>query len=198
MPQMNPRAIQPGGPVVGPGPANLLDVRAYLRQYTTWNFRTPLGPDDYFWRTEQLKSAITTSATTASVTYNAPANFNMLIQKIRGHLAFNNGDGETLSIDGIGNPFVKDRMLLKAMNTRLALQNTGRTAKVFSTADLPLSSILESVGGKALDFSLAPLVVPDGEGLQLDISTQDTASALIGGSTDMGVELVALFVRTRP
>lgn len=173
----------------------------FIRQFTDWRFKAPLGPDDYFWRSEQLKAAISASVTSGSVVFTPPANYNCLIFGIEGLLAFNNATGEPVQIAGIGNPGVLERMALKAMNVRLDLQNVGRTQKIFGTASKPLIDIYEAIGGKKFDMRGIPYALPDGEQLQLDISVADTtsgASGVIGASTDVGVSLECLYVRTHP
>lgn len=192
----NPQRILPGM-VPGLDLMGPAAVEAYLKQFTEWNFKLPLTLDDYFWRSEQLRAAITTSATTGTVTYRTPANFNGLLFEIQGHLAFNAVTTETQSIAGIGNPGILERIALKAMNSRIALQNVDRGWKLFSTADKPLSSILSILGGKPLVFN-PPYILSDGEALQMDITSQDTAASVIGGSTNVGLDLIALFVRVRP
>lgn len=188
----------------GPGAAQLMalgpsGIEAFLKTFTDWNFRTPLSPDDYFWRDETLVATITTSATTGQVTYRGPANFNGLIWEVRGSLAFNAATTETLSITGsggttgIGNADVDARVLLKAMNYRLDLKNVDREQKIFGTAAKPLSDLLRD----PLKCD-PPTTLPEGEALQLDIASEDTTAAIMGGSTDVGVSVLMLFVRTRP
>lgn len=186
----------------GPAAAQLMAlgpsaIEAFLKHYTEWNFRTPLSPDDYFWRDETLVAAITTSTTTGQVTYRGPANFNGLLWEVRGSIAFNSVTTETLSITagttGIGNPDLDARVLKKAMNMRLDLKNSDREQKLFGTAAKPLSDLLRD----PLKCD-PPHVLPDGEALQLDIATQDTTAAVLGASTNIGVSLLMLFVRTRP
>lgn len=175
------------------------DIVAYLRQFTRWRFKTPVDPDDYRWANVLMKATVTTAASSpATQNYRAPANFHMLIFGIEGHLAFNAITSETLSITGIGNPDVANRMLIKSMNARLAFTNTDRNGgtKIFENNSVALSSILPSVGGEPLKFN-PPHVVPNGENLALDITMNDTTAAIIGASTDYGVNLKALFVRAR-
>lgn len=200
MPQLNPR---PSAADAHPQGLVDTDIIKYLRQFTNWRFKTPLTPDDYFWRAETLKSTITTAALTGSVTYTPPANFNALLFSIEGLIAFNAITAETLSVMnaagtlGIGNPNLVERVLMKAMNTTLALQNVGRSAKIFSTNNLPISAILPGIAGEAMRFKV-PYPLPDGEQLQLDLSTVDSTAAVIGGSYDAGIVAKFLFVRTRP
>lgn len=173
-----------------------VDIHAFLQQFTPWSFKSPLTPDDYRWASIQLRQRLTTSVQSGQVNFRAPANFNMLIFAITGHLAFNDPDGETLSITGIGNPSVVDRILLKAMNVRIAFQNSDRSggAKIFENQDKPLSNLLPHVGGKPLEF-FPPYIVKDAENLQMDVSILDTGTSIIGGSTDVGLDLTALLVR---
>lgn len=176
------------------------NIVGYLRQFTKWRFKTPVDPDDYRWATVQMKQTVTTgnAAGVPTTSYRAPANFHMLVFGIEGHLAFNSLSSETLSVSNIGNPSVQDRLLIKAMNARLAFTNTDRNGgtKIFENANLPLASVLDYLGGQPLAFE-PPHVVPNGENLQLDITMSDTTAAVIGGSTDIGINIKALFVRAR-
>ena len=171
------------------------ELLKFLQQFTRWGMKWPISPEDYYWTSVQLKAAILSGTTTAQVKHNCPSNFVSLIFAIEGHLAFNNPDGETLSVTNLGNLGVKDRVLLKAMNTRLALQNENRKAyNYFDTADKPLSSILKTAGGTPLEF-FPPIIASPADVLVLDISVAETESTIIGGSTDSGVDLHILRVR---
>lgn len=172
-----------------------VDIHAFLQQFTPWQFKAPLSPDDFRWASIQLRARLTTSTTSGQVNYRAPANFNMLIFGIQAHLALNDPDGETVTVTGIGNPDVVSRMLMKAMNARVALQNSDRPggAKIFEQNDKPLGNLVVPIG-KPLEF-FPPHMVKDAENLQMDVSLQDTAAAIVGGSTDYGVDILALLVR---
>ena len=171
------------------------ELLKFLQQFTRWGMKWPLSPEDYYCTSIQLVAAILSGTTTGQVKHNCPSNFVTLIFGIEGHLAFNLPASETLSVTNLGNLTVQDRVLLKAMNTRLALQNENRKAyKYFETADKPLSAILKTAGGTPLEF-MPPIIASPADVLVLDISTQSTESTIVGASTNVGVDLHVLRVR---
>lgn len=200
MPQLNPVAAGAGPQPPGPPVLNIID---YIRQFTDWRFKTPLTPDDYFWRVEQVLAQLGTSATTNTATYTPPANYNGLIFGVHAILSFQQITLETLSVTaaggatGVGNISLVDRILMKAMNTLVDLQNVGRTQKLFGTNSKPLSDLLSVVGGQPIAWPI-PYVLPDGEQLQMDLKMQDTTAAVVGGNYQAGLGLNCLFVKTRP
>lgn len=176
----------------------ILDVHAYLSQFTDWKFKKPLTPDDYRWSSVNLRLRVTTTSnnTGGEVNYRAPSNYNLLLFEIHGHLAFNAWTTETIAIAGVGNPLVYERYALKASNCRVAFSNTDREGgtRIFDTNDKPLSNLLPLTGGNPLKFN-PPQIVRNGENLRMTLTMQDTGATIIGGSTDYGLDLTALLVR---
>ena len=174
----------------------MLDIVEYLKQFTTWNFKAPLTADDYRWASYQMRATLNSTTTTAQVTQRVPANWNALLYAIQGHLAFDAITAETLSITGVGNPGIQDRILMKAMNTRIDLQVSDRQEKLFETAVKPLSNLLTVVGGEPFTMN-PPHFIKGGDTIQLDLSLGETTAAVIGGAYRAGVDLKILLVRNR-
>ncbi len=174
------------------------DVIKFLKQYTAFPLELPLTNGDYRDVLIRLRGTLTTATTSTTDEYKVPTTHMLLIQEIRGTVAFNDPDGETLSITGLGNPFVLDRIAIKGMNCRATLQNTDRSAEniIGENRNVPLSSLMEVGGGAPVKFS-PPHPVLAGQALELAVELTDTAAAIVGGSTDYGILINATLVRTR-
>lgn len=189
--------LNPADPVLGALLAmNDAQIIKYLRQFTKWRMKHPLTPEDYRWVEETLKVSLTSTATTGTKTYHAPANYIFLLFAIEGYLVPTAPVSEVVGITGLGNPDYKNRLLIKSTNVLVDLQNADRDHKLFGTAPRPLSSILPVVGG-TVKWMQPPYVVPDGEAIQLDLSMASTNSEIVGAAFDAGVSLYGLQVRTR-
>jgi len=185
-----PLPAQTGAPVLVPN-----SVVAWLQQFTPNPIQTPLTPHEYEQVAITMRTRLTTSTTSGNQTFRVRSDCALLIKSIRGHLAFNDPDGETLSITGLGNATVLDRIMIKSMNCRLQLENQDRTVPLFAGGqDLPLSQILCHIGGKPVEFDPPHIVLP-GQTLSLNTALQDTASAIVGGSTDYGVQIDGYWLR---
>ena len=181
-----------------PGAAPKVDpnsTAAWLQQYSPYKMRTPLTPQEYERATVTMRTRLTTTTTSDTRVFRNRATHSMLILSIRGHLAFNAITSETLAITGIGNPFILDRAMMKAMNCRLQLSNQDRQIPLFEGGqDLALSTILPEVGGAPIYYDPPHIVLP-GQTVLLSSALQDTTGAIVGASTDYGVNLDVVFVR---
>lgn len=170
-------------------------VVAWLQQFTPWQLQSPLTPHEFEQAAITMRTRLTTSTTSGTQTFRVRSTHVLLIKSIRGHLAFNAVTGETLAITGVGNPGVLERMQIKAMNCRMTLENQDRTIPLFAGGqDLPLSQILTNLGGKPLEFDPPHIVLP-GQTLSLATTLQDTTGAIVGGSTDYGVQVDGYWLR---
>ena len=147
-----------------------------------------------------LMVSLTTTTTTGKDTYVIPGKNKFVITRVRGHISLTSILTETLSImsgtTGVGNVGFLDRLAMKAVNAKLKLQDVDATKKIFDgTNDLILASILELVGGSPLDFSETPFIAGQGDVIQLDVSLQQTDSAVVGGATEYGVVLEGFLYR---
>lgn len=174
------------------------DVVKYLKQYTGYPLSLPLDNGDYRKITLRLRATLTTAATSATDEYKVPTTYALLIHSIRGDVAFNNPDGETLNITGIGNPMVLDRIALKAMNCTASLVNRDRSDEkiIGEKRDVPLSALMDLVGGKPEEYD-PPHIVLGGQTLQGSFALTDTGASIVGASTDYGFVINATLVRTR-
>ncbi|HYE89984.1 MAG TPA: hypothetical protein VEA38_03145 [Terriglobales bacterium] len=184
--------------------ANLI---AWLKQFTNYNMFAQNGqltPHDYRSVAITLRSRVTNTTDAAAppntdAKYRVPDTHNLVIRGIRGYVAPNDPDGsnETLAVGNLGNLELVDRMRMKANNCRATLVNNDLNENLFEYKALPLGAITPDLGGKPLDWSEAPTVIMGGQTLQMDITFLDTASAIIGASTDYGLVLDAILVRRR-
>lgn len=187
------------------GVGSMLDVVAYLRQWTTWRFKYPLTDDDYRPIVYTLRGEIVSGTTSRTITQRIATNYVFLLREIHGLLSFNNGTAETLGLVGLGNLDVQNRMALKAMNTRLDLRAADKDLKFFdgtsvgSTGSgiMTLATLLPAAGGRPLIFDPVPAVVQGGDTLELVIYTQDTTASVLGASTNMGLEFRGHLLKTR-
>jgi len=169
-----------------------------------------LSPEDY--RGVQIPMVATLGATAGSATinYRVPNTHNLVITTIVGELAmvdiFNellavkNGSDATRGVgDFSASPDVLGRLLLKAMNCQIGLTNADRTQPLFENGKMNLSTILTMTGGRPVDWSATPHIVPKGETLQADISLVQTGAGdnakVVGGNTVYGVVLSGVLVR---
>lgn len=183
-----PQSTPVGIPEIG-------DAAKFLSQYTTHPIQLPLTNETYRWVFPTLAVSLTTTTTSDVNEYKLPNTHHLLITKIQGHLAFNNPDGETLSITGLGNPSLRDRIALKAMNCRMKLINTARTGEqIFPNNDLALSTLIEAAGGGPIELP-TPHFIHAGDTLEMTAALQDTAAAIVGGSTQYGVVVHGLLIR---
>jgi hypothetical protein len=180
-----------------------LDLIAFLKQFTKYNIAPDgiLTPKDYRNIEVTLRSRVTLATAAAppnnESTYRVPTSHKLLVWAIRGMLAFNAPASESAAIGNLGQPDVRDRMALKAMNARLSFVNNDLSGeKFFDNKDLPLSSILEVVGGKPIEYPVVPGIVNPGQTIEMDVTFLDAATAaVIGGSTDYGIVLDACLLR---
>ena len=138
-----------------------------------------------------------TSGGSASDDFRVPEDEDFVIEEIRGHLSFNNWDGETLTITGLGQPTPTDRIAIKAYNARILLENIDSKRKLFDENDISLGDILAASGGQPIrgGSGLRPaFVIAHGQTLRMTATLRDTASALVGGESNYGVTLVGVFL----
>lgn len=187
-----------GDAAVAPQRFNPNSVVAWLKQYTPWEIKTPLTPEEYECVAITMRTRLLAGTTSGQQNFRVRSNHVLLITTIRGHLAFNDLDGETLAITGLGNPDMHDRLFIKAMNCRMDLMNQDRNIKIFEGGQtLPLAQLLPMTGGEPIRFDPPHIVMP-GQTIQLDTTLNETAAALVGGSTDYGVQIDGILVRVSP
>lgn len=166
-------------------------LHAYLKELRD------LGPEDYREIAVPLLAALTTSTVTGSDKFRAPSTHNFAITEIRGHILLRDLSTESQAVSAVGNPSFPDRVAIKASNCRLALQNTDRTQKIFETsAQLSIGTFVEFAGGRPMVFD-RPQILPAGENVQVDFTLVDTASDVVGGTTEYGIILIGALVRVK-
>lgn len=170
-----------------------------------------LSPEDYRGIQVPMTATLGATASGANVSYKVPNTHNLIITTIVGELALVDVFNEILAVKngtdatkGIGDfsasPDVQGRILLKAMNCQIGLTNADRSQPLFDNGTMNLSTILTMAGGRPVDWSATPHIVPAGELLQASInltqagSTGDVAK-LVGGNTIYGVVLSGVLVR---
>lgn len=119
-------------------------------------------------------------------------------EEVRGTLRVNDWSGESLAMSAIGNPGVRDRLLVKASNCRIKLEDVDDSLPLVQTgtneATIALADILPAIGGKPLPY-LVPELFPPGHKIKMTATLQDTASDIIGAETEYGVVLIGTAVR---
>lgn len=145
----------------------------------------------------KLSGTITTSTTNyqQSDTYQVPADEALFIFAIKGLLGLNAPTAETLTITGLGNPDVRSRIALKAMNCRISLKDQDEPRDIVADAEsLVLADILPGSGGDLFVFP-EPDLVPPGHVIKATMALTDTTASVVGGSTDYGLYLIGKQVR---
>ncbi len=156
-----------------------------------------LTTDDYRGYSVPLKVSLSGSVTSGSDTFKVPANYHFLVTDIRGLLALTAMTTEPATIPGIGNPQVRDRIALKAMNSLVKLIEQDGQYDLIDHATLPVAAILEQAGGSRIDMRDAPMKIPANNTVELDVTLYDTTAAIIGGNYDVGVVLSGYLVKAR-
>ena len=167
------------------------NVRDYVSQFVDFPLPPgPISPEDVKWHSEQIKVTLTSSVKSGDKDWNGPANFYSLILGIEAHLGWTDISTETLSISGLGNPLTEDRMLAKAQNIKVSLENTDRTGSLSYFTNKRLSSFV-----KGIVWFPIPIIVPRAEAMKVSVAYVDEAADMVSGSTDVGLDLWALQVR---
>jgi hypothetical protein len=139
------------------------------------------------------------TATSGYDVFRVPTTHDFVIEKILPHLALTDLANEVAT--PIGNAVVAgimDRMVMKAANARIDLQNTDRNQKVIDGRSLSLASIYGPAGGDPIDLKDTPHKIPAGESVRLDvalIAIGGAAANVEKGKTQYGIVLVGKLVR---
>lgn len=145
----------------------------------------------------KLSGTITSTTTNSQVTddYQVPADEALFIFALKGLLGFNAFTTETLTITGLGNPSMQDRVFIKAQNCRITLKDQDEPRDIIADAEsLVLADVLPASGGELFVFP-EPDLAPPGHKLKATMSLTDTAASIIGGSTDYGLYLIGKQIR---
>jgi hypothetical protein len=148
--------------------------------------------------------------------FRVPGDYALLVSEVRGHIALNELGSESttaptntglLNIAG-----VRNRVVAKALNARMALVNADRDNLKFietdiansanplgTSASLCLADLLPVAGGSPIRFieegDVMPLIVPGNERVKLTVGLNDANASL--GQTEYGLTLMGAFVRSR-
>ena len=183
--------------------SSTLPIRSYVTDLLG------LSPEDYRAIAIPLWATLGAATTTGQNSYRVPNSHNLAITEIRGHLAltgmltekrfWDNTLDATLGVGTSTTPVdLLGRIAFKAMNVRVDLKNSDREQKIMDNKPLSLASILQLVGGSALDYKHAPHVVPAGETLLLDVSLVQAATNPVSiGDIEAGVVLVGVLIRSK-
>jgi hypothetical protein len=148
-----------------------------------------------------LRVQLSSGTLFGSDTFQIPSGRNFLIREIRGHFAFQQPSSE---VAGAGTTMatsfnLRDRMIAKALQARIALVNQDRSDLKVIESDigqnntLCLASILQAAGGAPIVFGEElPLLVPAVDTLRLDVTLRDATTA--GVATEYGVTLIGSMV----
>jgi hypothetical protein len=176
--------------------------------------QTQLSPEDYRGVAIQLFATLGTGATSGSDSYRVPSTHELSIKQIVGHIALIDVFNEVRDVGPAAGPTlgISDqsgataalsflgRVAAKAMNCAVDLQNQDRTQKVIDNHPMSLATILTLIGGRPLDWSESPHLVPAGETLLLNVALLQTTgldvAKIIGGNTQYGITLIGDLIRT--
>lgn len=168
---------------------------------------TQIGPEDYRGVIIPLYVVLDTTTLTNTKAYRVPSTHNLVIHEIIGHLGLIGLLDEVLAVNhasagtGIGSSSTDGtvdflgRALFKAMNAKLTLSNTDRSQDVFLNQTVNLASITPIVGGRMVDLSRMPHIIPAGETIEVGVTLQQTDDKVVGGDTEYGVVLIGHLVR---
>lgn len=173
-------------------------IKEWLHQFSDYVFSDFLTVEDYQPVTVILSAALLVGTTSGSDTYQVPNPYTLLVKRVRGHIGFNNYTGETLSITGIGNPGFLDRLAMKAANCAVEFKNTSKKYDIFDNNDntkMRVSDLISQIGGEAVEFN-PPLVVLTAQVLEADMTLNDTNATVVGASTDYGIIVEGVLVRS--
>lgn len=171
-----------------------------------------LTQDDYRWEEPVLKATLDSSISSGTDTYTVPTDKSLVVVAISPHVVFKDPMNEYASLANPSNALrgfgmgmgIRDRIALKAMNCNVTLQDADNDNVQFFPDDLGvnLGTLMASVG-EPFHILPAPLIVPASHNLKASISLVKTVAAsadntpLVGASTDYGLQLHAILVRTK-
>lgn len=186
----------------GAGAAQMIRSRVYEL--------TQLSPEDYRGVVVPIYATLGTAAFTGSDTYRVPTTHEFAIKQIVGHIALVGVNDETRDPPGTGAVAtlgiadqsgataalsLMNRIAMKAMNCTVDLRNSDREQKLFDNHSLSLATIVTLIGGRPIDWSETPHIVPAGETLALNVGLIQQTAALVGGNTQYGVVLIGDLIR---
>lgn len=174
-----------------------MDLISFLKQFSDYPMAYPITQNSCRAIVPVLRKPLSSTTTSDSDTWRCPSTHNAIFFRMRGHLAFNAFTSEQTSIPGIGNPTVLDRLAIKSMNCNVKLYNTDRSNEnVIDNQQMRLADILPTIGGDPVTMD-PPLIVLNGQTLQMDVSLNDTTTSVVGGATEYGIVLEGLLIRIR-
>ena len=142
-----------------------------------------------------MQATLTTSVTTlADTIYNVPSDQDLYIQSIMGYISFNALASEPTAMLTWLNLDPSERVLVKAANCVVQLENTTRNYKVFDHREAVLYSLMAPMGMPLQWPVETPLPVPAKHSLKATFTLQDTATATVGASTDYGILISGVLV----
>lgn len=155
-----------------------------------------LSPERYRPVAIPLFKSLSTTTTSSSDKFTCPDIQRFLIRRILAHLQIADLSAESQAVSAVGNPSFRDRLVMKAANCRINIQNTSRTQKLIDGDNgLVLASLMSPVGDGPIDWRDAPYILMPGETVKVDMALIDTASDAAGGATEYGVVLEGILLR---
>lgn len=143
------------------------------------------------------------AAGTGFDTYKVPAQYKLAIEKIGAHLSLQDIANEPLQVGNFAANdalSILDRIAVKAMNCRISLVNSDTSIYLLGGGSdfrpTNLGSLMRPIG-QPRDWSDCPALVRSGETLRMDATVIQTGAGIGTISTEYGVWLSGLLVRTK-
>ena len=141
-----------------------------------------------------LEVALLAGTTNADDTFKVGNEWNLAIWGYVGFLRFGSIASETFSVGG-QNPTFQDRAFLKMSNCVIDLLVDDSKLRLIEDST-PLSAVTPPWGAE-VKWAI-PHIVPRGSTIRLKAQLKDTASAVVGATTQYGVLLRTTWLRVRP
>lgn len=142
-----------------------------------------------------MQVALLSGTTTLSDTnYVVAADQDLYLYSIAGYLSPNDLSAEPTAMLTWLNLEPSERYLVKAMNCAVQMENVTRNYKVFDGREAMLSSLMPPFGMPLQWPVETPFCAPAKHVLKATFTLQDTASDVVGASTDYGILLSGVLV----
>lgn len=190
---MQPSYVQPGN--LPPQARSMIDQYIAALQ--------KLSPLDLQAVQVQLQATLSTSALSgggSAADYKVPSQYDFIGFQMEGYIRLTALASEAATnLFGYLNLSLTERILLKAQNCTVNLQNIDKKHTVIENNDLVLASLLTApcgYGGPKVFPKEAPILVPAANTLRAAFALQDSTAGLVGQATVYGVTITGVLIPT--
>lgn len=144
-----------------------------------------------------LQGQLSSTVLTTTDLYRVPSDQEMVVLQAAGYVEFTSLNTEPTAILNYLNLDPSERLLVKAQNCSLQLEDTDRSLQAYDARSIPLGAITPPMGAPQFFPVDAPFLIAAGHTLQATFTLVDPTAAIVGNATNYGVLLTGALIPKR-